>query len=67
MEQKKPSEGRDLSSGRWHLVSNSSDLGFHLVHGTAAHQECRREGKGGGEDGDLYAISRCLGRAILEH
>jgi hypothetical protein len=44
MEQKKPSEGRDLSSGRWHLVSNSSDLGFHLVHGSAARQECRRRG-----------------------
>jgi hypothetical protein len=58
MEQKKPSEDRDLSSGRWHLVSNSSDLGSHLVHGTAAHQEWRREGEGGGENGDLLCYFR---------
>jgi hypothetical protein len=62
MEQKKTSEGRDLSSGRWHLVSNSSDLGFHLVHGTVAHQECRRRR---GENGDLLCYFEMFGKGDL--
>jgi hypothetical protein len=43
-------------------VSNSSDLGFHLVHGTVAHQECRRRR---GENGDLLCYFEMFGKGDL--
>jgi hypothetical protein len=47
-------------------VSNSSGLGFHLVHGTAGHQECRREGgRGAARIADLLCYFEMFGEGDL--